>query len=230
MDSNISKFAMATSKGPSTMVAIDLPVPPFANSHLVGNEFAQETATYYFRMRRIAEVDYRCVRAYLERDRFGPMPFLVKNVIRRLVIKIDWDMCKHTYFGEDSREDFAYDALADSIASLLILRHHKDMAIEIYLHPDMQFCPSLYRVLETMKPGYLSLREANVNIKVLGYEWFSVMDADDDTTSEQLNCYFTRTPEEWLDMKAKEIRAILEAKLRKRCKRVSISLAEWSLY
>jgi hypothetical protein len=224
MDSSISKFAMATSMDRS---GIDLPVPHFTNAHVMGNEFAEEAATYYFRVRRIAEVDYRCVRAYLERDRFGPMPFLVKNAIRRLTIKIDWDMCKGTYFGGD----FAYEALTDSIDSLGLLQNHKEMAIEIFLHPDIQFCPSLYRVLDTIKPGFLLLREANVNIKVLGYEWFSLMAEDPaETTSEQLNYYFERTPEEWLNMKAEEVRAISEVKLRRRCKRVSILLAKWGLY
>jgi hypothetical protein len=226
MDSSISKFALATSMDQSTMAPIDLPVPRFANAHFMGNDFAEEAATYYFRVRRIAEIDYRCVRAYLERDRFGPLIFLVKNAIRRLTIKIDWDMCKGTYSGED----FAYEALSDSMDSLHLLQNHKDMAIEIFLHTDMQFCPSLYRVLDTIMPVFLLLREANVNIKVLGYEWFSQVDADDDATSEQLNYYFTRTPEEWLDMKAEEIKAIPEAKLRRRCRRVSILLAKRCLY
>jgi hypothetical protein len=220
LDNKISAFAMATRMDQDTMEAIDPPVPPFANSHLVGNEFAGEAAVHYFRMRMVAEVDYRCVRAYLERTRFGPMPFLVQSVIRRLAIKIDWDMCKY-YSGEI----FEHEALKDSMESLRVLQDHKDMTIEIYLHPDLQFCRSLYHLLETIKPGYLQLREANVDIRVLGYKWFSGMEAHTDTTSEQLNYYFTRTPKEWLELKADEIKTIPDEKLRRLSKRVSTSIA-----
>ena len=38
--------------------------------------------------------------------------------------------------------------------------------------------------------------------------------------SEQLNYYFDQTPEEWLDMKAKEIREIKDAEQRRDCKGV----------
>jgi hypothetical protein len=69
---------------------------------------------------------------------------------------------------------------------------------------------------------FLTFREANIDIKVLGYDFFSTTEDDDtDIFSEQLNYYLTaRTPKEWLDMKAKEIKEIPRGPLRQRCKRV----------
>jgi hypothetical protein len=223
MDKRVSDFRMSPDMKCATTTVPDLSVPQFANADFMGNDFAQEATSWYYRTRRIAEVDYRWVRAYLERDSFGPTRLLVRNTIRPLTVKIDWDIFKNQYFG---REKFAYDALKDSMDSLRMLQDHRDMTIEIYLHRDLQFCPSLYRILETIRPSYLLFRGAKIDMKVLGYEWFGPMgDGTSDSTSEQLNHYFTRTPEEWLNMQAKEIKVISEAKLWRHCKRVSTSSA-----
>ncbi|KAI4692729.1 uncharacterized protein J4E88_001097 [Alternaria novae-zelandiae] len=138
-----------------------LPVPRFANAALVGEEFASEAATTYFKDLSNVELDYRYVRAYLERDRFGSMAFSFKDAIRRLVITID--------------EDYVF----------------------------------------------LMIREANMDVKVLGYDFFSTTeDYDADVFSEQLNYYLTAgTPEEWLEMKAKEIKEMPRGPFRQRCKR-----------
>lgn len=62
-----------------------------------------------------------------------------------------------------------------------------------------------------------------MDVKVLGYDFFSTTeDYDADVFSEQLNYYLTAgTPEEWLEMKAKEIKEMPRGPFRQRCKRVS---------
>ncbi|KAF1829475.1 hypothetical protein BDW02DRAFT_573931 [Decorospora gaudefroyi] len=213
MDGEISAFSMTSDETRAIMAVTDLPVPRYANADLVGHQFAAEAAEWYLRMRKEAEVDYRCVRAYLERDRFGPMPLFIRNCIRRLIIKIDCQASLIT--GMD------YEALRDSMDSLLMLKDHDDLAIEIYLDQGLQYHLAFYRVLEIIKSAYLVLREANLDIKVLGWEFFSPVGNDPcDVESEQLNYYFTGTPKEWLDMKAEEIKAIKERKLRIQCQRI----------
>jgi len=195
-----------------------LPVPRFANAALVGEEFASEAATTYFKDLSNVELDYRYVRAYLERDRFGSMAFSFKDAIRRLVITIDED-----YGNIYSGKWIACRALYDNMKSLLMLRDRQELSVEIYLESDMQWNLALFQALETIKPVFLMIREANMDVKVLGYDFFSTTeDYDADVFSEQLNYYLTAgTPEEWLEMKAKEIKEMPRGPFRQRCKRVS---------
>jgi hypothetical protein len=197
--------------------APDLPVPRFANATFVGVDFASEAAARYFRVLSGTELDYRYVRAHIERDHLGPMAFAVKDDIRRLVITID-ESGGTIYTGRR----IACRALNDSMNSLLMLRDHQNLSVRIYLESDMQWSLAFYQALEAIKPVFLTLREANIDIKVLGYDFFSTTEGDDtDIFSEQLNYYLTaRAPKEWLDMKAKEIKEIPRGPLRQRCKRV----------
>ncbi|KAH6872693.1 hypothetical protein BKA58DRAFT_438797 [Alternaria rosae] len=194
----------------------DLPVPRFANAALVGEDFASEAVATYFRDLSKFELDYRYVRACLERDHFGSMPFSFKEAIRHLVITVDEDF-GNLYSGKK----IACRALSDSMNSLLMLRERQCLSVEIYLGPDMQWRLALFQALEVIKPVFLMLRKANIDVKILGYDFFSTTEDDDaDVLSEQLNIYFTAsTPEEWLEMKAKEIKEMPQGPLRQRCKR-----------
>ncbi|KAL1800253.1 hypothetical protein ACET3X_000595 [Alternaria dauci] len=196
--------------------APELPVPRFANVTFVGVDFASEAATRYFRVLSGAELDYRYVRAHLERNHFGPMVFAVKKDIRCLVMKIE-ETAMTIYPGKR----IALDALTDSMNSLLMLKDYQDISIKIYLEAGMQSSLAFYQALEAIKPVFMTLREANIDIKVLGYDFFSTTEDDDeDIFSEQLNHYLTAgTPEEWLDMKAREIKKLPRGLPRKRCKR-----------
>jgi hypothetical protein len=143
----------------------------------------------------------------------------MRNVICRLTITHDWEILRS--------EEVLYEALDDSTNSLLMLKDHNDLTIEVYLNQDIQFSRTFCHVLETIRPVYLSLREANIDIKALSYEFFKPIGDDvSDTTSEQLNYYFTSKPKEWLEMKAEDIKAIPQVQLRRRCKRVSVQCSE----
>jgi hypothetical protein len=214
MDKAISFVPNYSSPDESVVSAPELPVPRFANATFVGVDFASEAAARYFRVLSGAELDYRYVRAHIERDHFGPMPFAVKNDIRRLVMKID----ESAYPGRW----IAPAALTDSMNSLLMLKDHHDISIRVYLESELQWSLAFYQALELIKPVFMMLREINIDIKVLGYDFFSTTEDDDaDIFSEQLNHYLTAdTPEEWLDMKAREIKEMPRGLPRRRCKRV----------
>ncbi|KAB2105704.1 hypothetical protein AG0111_0g5635 [Alternaria gaisen] len=216
MDKAISFVPQHCFSDEAVINAPELPVPRFANVTFVGLEFASEAATRYFRVLSSAELDYRYVRAHLERNRFGPMRFSVKNEIRRLVMTID-ESAGTIYPGTR----IAREALNDSMNSLLMFKDHQNISIEIYLEAGMQWSLAFYQALEVIKPVFMTLREANIDIKVLGYDFFSTTEDDDtDILSEQLNHYLTAgKPEEWLDMKAREVKSIPRGLLRQRCKR-----------
>jgi hypothetical protein len=199
---------------------LDLPVPRFANATFVGVDFASEAAARYFRSLSNAEIDYRYVRAHLERNNFGPMEFAVRDNIQHLVMRVD-----ETYGTIFPGKRIASRALDDSMNSLLMLKDNRNLRVEIYLEPGMQWSMAFYQALEVIKPVFLTLCEANIDIRVLGYDFFSTTEDDDaDIFSEQLNYYLTAaSPGEWLDMKAKEIKEIPPGPLRQRCNRVSCS-------
>jgi hypothetical protein len=203
--------------------APDLPVPRFANATFVGVDFASEAAARYFRSLSNAELDYRYVRVHLERNNFGPMEFAVRDNIQHLVMTIDE---KHGTIYPGKR--IASRALDDSMNSLLMLKDNRSLRVEIYLEPGMQWSLAFYQALEVIKPVFLTLCEANINIRVLGYDFFSTTEDDDaDIFSEELNRYLTAaTPVEWLDMKAKEIKEMPPGPFRQRCNRVSHSFTE----
>lgn len=195
----------------------DLPVPQFANSNFVGTDFASEAAQRYFRALTGAEIDYRCVRANLDRERFGPMYLPFKKVVNPLIISVGDDSWVYT-FGQIQ---YAKAMLIDSLDSLLTLKDDPDMKIIIYLSPNMQYRKMFFEFLEIARPFFYQLRDANMDVKILGYDFFNPIEDDTkDVFSEQLNCYFDRTPEEWLDMKAKEIREVKDAKQRRACRGV----------
>ncbi|USP80337.1 uncharacterized protein yc1106_07611 [Curvularia clavata] len=192
----------------------DLPVPIFANPSLVGTEFAAEFALRYVRALTAAEIDHRCVRAHLNRDRFGSLHFPFKRFINCLTITVGCDS-----FG--FIESFAEAAWRDSLDALLTLKDDRSIKIIIYLSTWMQYRVRLFEVLEVTRPFFYKFRENSMNVKVFGYDFFNPIEDDTgDIYSEQLNHYFDRTPEEWLDMKAKEIKEIPDAKQRRACKGV----------
>ncbi|KAG9381428.1 hypothetical protein A1F94_008748 [Pyrenophora tritici-repentis] len=211
MDESLSSSPRKKHLGQTSMEMPEILVPQFANAAVVGAEFASEAAALYFRTLIGAEIDYRCVRAHLERETVGTMPCSVAKTIRRLTVKIE-----EGYIGWV----IDYEALKDCMQSLLMLKDRGGMCIEIYLNSSIQYSGALFRVLETIRPFYLALRDTKVKIKVFGYNFFSLLeDESDDVFSEQLNYYFMGTPEEWLKMKKMENQEILEAPLRNHCKR-----------
>jgi len=215
MDESLSSFSGKKSLVRASMETPEISVPRFANATLVGIEFASEAAVLYFRALIGAEIDYRCARAHLERENVGEMPCPVAKTIRRLTIKIEEE---YTGWAID------YKVLKECMQSLLLLKDHDGICIEIYLNSSIQYSGALFRVLETIKPVFLALCATKVKIKVLGYNFFSLLeDKSGDVFSEQLNYYFMGTPQEWLDMKKIENREIQEVLLRNQCKRVSTS-------
>ncbi|XP_014558899.1 hypothetical protein COCVIDRAFT_24632 [Bipolaris victoriae FI3] len=196
---------------------LDLPhlsVPPFANSRFVGIEFASEAATRYFRAITVAEIDYRCVRAHINRNRFGPMCFPIKEIISRLTISV----YENSLYGL-GMSGFAKTALEDSLDSLLMLKSNRHLKVKIYLPWRIQYKKSLFQVLETIRPFSATFRNANMDVRVLGYDFFNPIEDDSEWIfSEQLNYYFDGTPEEWLEMKIKEVKEIADARQRKACK------------
>lgn len=180
-----------------------LPVPFFADATLIGKECAEEAAIWYFRKLTQSEVHYRCVRAYLNRDSFGAMPLRVRDMIRRLVIAIDWKL----------GDEIDYESLRDNMNSLLALKDHKDLTIEIYLDRKLQWSRMLFHTLDTIRPVFEILHQTSVTFKVLGDGFFSpgcsgylrTLKGEAFETSEQLNYYFAGTPQDWLAMKVDEI-------------------------
>lgn len=206
------------------IASLNLKVPFFADPAIVDSNFANEAAMWYFRMLTRAEFDYRHVRGYLQRDTFGSMKFIPRNAIRRLTIDIDWDIQKN--------EDFAYAALRDSMNSLLMLKDHKNLTIEIYLCRHLQFSSTLFPVLDIIKPIFHILETKGPGIKVMGYQFFTPAWKEDHgrteekktyATVELMNCYFQVTPKEWLALKDEEIKAIPQSRLREKCYEVRIA-------
>ncbi|KAF5849233.1 hypothetical protein GGP41_006155 [Bipolaris sorokiniana] len=207
---------------------LDLPplsVPPFANSEFVGIEFASEAATRYFRAITVAEINHRCVRAHLNRNRFGPMCFPIKEAINSLTISVD----ENSSYGLGMSR-FAKTALEDSLDSLLMLKSNRHLKVKIYLPCRIQYKKGLFEVLETIRPFFATFRDANMDVRVLGYDFFNPIEDDSEWIfSEQLNYYFNGTPEEWLEMKTKEVKEIADTRQRKACKSVrnSCSIGKW---
>jgi hypothetical protein len=200
-----------------------LPTPFFADTRFVGEQFAREAATWYFRHASNAEVHYRLVRAFFGMEKFGDMSFRPRDVIRRLTIEVAWSIYAwHEFAYADFRENMEY---------LLTLPVKDDFEIVIYLPRDMQFSRLFFHVLDTLKPIYKALVEKGMRVKVLGYQFFTPSwkyghDSDDEmkleqareyTTAEQLNCYFDMTPETWFTMQAAEISAIRQPQRRAKC-------------
>ncbi|KAJ6192586.1 hypothetical protein J3E72DRAFT_434682 [Bipolaris maydis] len=100
-----------------------------------------------------------------------------------------------------------------------MLKGNRHLKVKIYLPWHIQYKKGLFEVLETIRPFLATFRNANMNVSVLGYDFFNPIDDDSEWIfSEQLDYYFHGTPEEWLEMKAKEIKEIADAKQRKACK------------
>lgn len=198
-----------------------LPVPFFTNPRFVGPAFAHEAAIYYLRAISRAEIPYRCVRNYLQRNTFGPLRFPWLDVIHRLTIALDWEIC--------NGEHVAHADLQDSLARLLDLRDRENLTVTIYLSRDFQYSRALFPTLDVIAPFYHALSESKLTVKILGYQFFApgetsrgnLVQGDDDTTSEQLNYYFAGSAEDWLAMKAAEIETIARPGLRKKCFSVS---------
>jgi hypothetical protein len=199
---------------PSTQSLRDwvLPAPYFANARFVGENFAREAATRFFRALTETEVHYTMVRAYLDVETFGNMAFRPREVIRHLTIDVAWSVSEW--------EELAYSDLWDCMNSLLALQVRNDLTIDIYLSRDLQFSRNLFHVLDTIKPAYQTLVQKGVKIKVLGYRFFTPRWRNHEdinanmrpkrlcTTAEQMSYYFDRTPEDWLQMKEAEINVI----------------------
>jgi hypothetical protein len=205
-----------------------LEVPHFADAKVVGESFAREAATWYFRSVTKAEIHYRLVRAFLNMESFGNMAFRPRNIIRRLTIDIAWEMLG--YFTHD----VAYAELQENLETLQTLPVKEDFEIIIYLSRDMQFSRTLFRVLETLRPIYTALVQKGMKVKILGYRFFTpqwrnpndfreeVIPERVCTTAEQLNYYFEGTPEEWLDMKEAELQTIKQPQRKMKCLEVSV--------
>jgi hypothetical protein len=191
-----------------------LEAPSFADAKFVGDAFAREAATYFFRWATGAEVHYRCAKAFLNMKHFGGMSFRPRDVIRRLTVNIEYS------FTSQNAIDFDFYELHENLDSLLSLPVKDDFAIDIYVSRDMQFSCNLFIVLEILRPIYFDLVHKGHKVRVLGYRFFtpawrrwSVGNVIYEiprtrptcTTAEQLNHYFHMLPEEWLAMKTKEI-------------------------
>jgi hypothetical protein len=200
---------------------MNLLMPFHTDARFVGEAFAREAATYFFRMLTDAEVHYQLASAYLRIEELGNMSFRPRDVVRRLTIDIAWSISQ--------RKEVAYSDLQDTLESLLTLPMRDDLAILMYLGRDLQYSRNMFCVLDMIKPVFCTLFQKGVNIKVLGYRFFTPRwrnSGDDETgvgsnrtftTAEQLNYYFDRTPEEWFEMKEAELRAIKQPLRRQKC-------------
>ena len=141
----------------------DISVPLFANSKFVGTEFAFEATLRYFKALTSAEIDYRCVRPNLERDRFGPMHLPLKKVMNPLIISMN-----HTWAYTFGQTQFEKRQLKDSLDSLLTLKDDRDIKIIIYLCPTMQRKKILFEFLEIARPFFHTFRDANMDVKFMG--------------------------------------------------------------
>lgn len=106
-------------------------------------------------------------------------------------------------------------AWRDTLGSLLTLKDNRSVRIVIYLHTWMEYRTKLFEVLEITRPFFCIFRENSMDVSTLGYDLFNpIGDGTEEIFSEQLNYYFDRTLEEWLDTKAKEIKEIPNTKQR----------------
>ena len=212
----------------SDISSSNLPVPFFADAAIVGSEFAKEAAVWYFRMLTGAEINYRHVRGYLERDTFGSMTFMPRDVINILTIDVRFE------FNSRVTGEIAYAALRDSMNSLSLLQDQKNLStIEIYLSQSLQFSRALFHVLDIIAPAYHALEgRAGPKIKVMGYQFFTPAWRNEGepttkkkscATVELMNYYFAGTPEEWLAMKEEEIKADPKPQRRQKCYEVRIA-------
>jgi hypothetical protein len=198
-----------------------LRMPFFADARFVEEDFAKEAATFFFRTLTDAELHYQFVSTYLRIERLGNMEFRPRDVTRRLIIDIAWSISQ--------QKEVSYSDLQDTLDSLLTLPVRDDLAIVIYLGRDLQYSRNMFCVLDMIKPVFQALVQKGVNIKVLGYRFFTPRwrdSADDEpgtvtkrpcTTAEQLNYYFDRTSDEWFKMKEAELKAIEQAVRRQKC-------------
>lgn len=203
-------------------------VPHFADANYVGEQFAREAATLFWRLITNAEVHYRLVRPFLNISSFGNMPFRPRDIIRRLVIDIG---CAHAGYY---RIIVVIADLVKNLESLLTLPVQDDFQIIIYISREIQFSRTLFKALEAMKPTYQALVQKGMKVKVLGFQFFTPAwrnpnDVREEakvrrpcTTAEQLNYYFEMTPYEWLDMKEGEINEIKQPVRRERCMEVCV--------
>jgi hypothetical protein len=200
---------------------MNLPMPFFTDARFVGKALARESATYFFRMLTDAELHYQRVSTYLRIEKLGNLEFRPRDIIRRLTIDIAWSISQ--------QKEVAYSDLQDTLDSLLSLPVRDDLAIVIYLGRDLQYSRNMFCVLDMIKPVFQTLVRKGMNIKVMGYRFFTPRwrNTDDDepgiatkrpyTTAERLNYYFDHTPDEWFEMKEAELRAIKQPLRSQRC-------------
>lgn len=203
-----------------------LQVPYFADANFVGESFAREAATLFFRLITDAEIHYRLVRSFLKMSSFGNMSLCPRDIIRRLVIDVGFTQIGYY------RVNVILSDLIDNLQSLLALPAKDDFEIVIYLDRALQYSHTLFKFLEAIKPTYHALVQKGMKIKVLGYQFFTPAwrnpnDIREEatirrprTTAEQLNYYFAMTPIEWLDMKEGEINTIKQPVRREKCTEV----------
>lgn len=203
-----------------------LRVPYFVDANYVGEAFAREAATLFWRLITDAEIHYRLVRSFLNMSSFGNMSLRPCDIIRRLVIDVGFSQAGYY------RVNVVLAELIDGLESLLALPVRDDLEIIIYIEREIQFSRNLFKVLEVMKPTYHALTQKGMKVKVLGYQFFTPAwrnpnDIREEakvrrpcTTAEQLNFYFAMTPYEWLDMKEGEINEIKQFVRKERCMEV----------
>lgn len=203
-----------------------LRVPFFVDANYVGEQFAREAATLFWRLVTDAEIHYRLIRPFLNISSFGNITLRPCDIMRRLVIDVGFSHA--SYY----RVDVLLVELIDNLESLLALPVKDDFEIVIYISRELQFSRTLFKTLEAMKPIYYALVQKGMKVKVLGYQFFTPAwrnpnDIREEarvrrpcTTAEQLNYYFAMTPYEWLDMKEGEINDIKQPVRRERCMEV----------
>ncbi|KAF2828207.1 hypothetical protein CC86DRAFT_369324 [Ophiobolus disseminans] len=195
--------------------------PSFADATYIGELFAQEVVTWFFRMIKKPEVDYRAVQAYLEMDTFGSMTFRPRDVIRRLTIKVDWEF--------SSQRGVAYGDLQKNLESVLSLPVRDDFVVEIFIALVLFPVVELFHVLEVIRPIYRGLVDKGMRVDVLGDRFFAAKwrDRADKKAAPKrtpremaglLNDYFdVTTPEEWLLLKETEINQFSHQRRKMKC-------------
>ncbi|EAT90529.2 hypothetical protein SNOG_02317 [Parastagonospora nodorum SN15] len=200
-----------------------LQAPFFADASIVGESFAREAATYFFRMLTDNEVDYHILQAYLRINSFGNISLHPGEIIRRLRIDVSYQSDPYS---------FAYADLKRNLESLLDLSVRNDLTVEVFLDRELQFSRNFFHIMDMIMPIYQILVEKGVMIKVLGHRFFTPkwrQDVENTneaeqkryiTTAEMLNYYFDGTTEEWFTMKDTEIASIKNPRRRQRCHEV----------
>jgi hypothetical protein len=200
-----------------------LRVPSFADAKFVGEPFAREAATWFFRSVTGAEVHYCNLPAFFNMNQLGHMPFCPRDIIRRLIVSVKWSVASHR------TREFAYAELQENLESLLTLLVKEDFTINMYITSGMQFSCTLFRVLEIIRPYYYALVHKGHKVKVLGYRFctlswrkYDVIKEETSpertcTTAEQLNYYFDGTPEDWFAMNRAEIESMREPLRKEKC-------------